>query len=151
MNADIRQHESKPHPPFFLFCPVHLLYWPGVMVGDANESGSAPRGTYAQIFLRYRLSFFTGLPLGEPLPGIFAVSFIDNFPSIQSPFRDPQIPEIKELLAGGFAPWSPTRALPWTPGQISGFQFWQLSPMRLQYEWPWMEGQRSTLTFGTFL
>ena len=71
MNTDICQHESQiPHPLFYLFCLAHLFYWPGIMVGGVNE----------------------------PLPGTFVVSFIDNFPFIQSPFRGPQIPEIKELL-----------------------------------------------------
>ena len=63
MNADICHQESqKPHPPFFLFCLAHLFYWPGIMVGGVNESGSAPRGTYAQFFfLGTDLVFFSGL------------------------------------------------------------------------------------------
>ena len=88
-----------------------------------------------KFFLGYRLSFFlqdffssgffSGLPLGKPLPGIFALSFIDNFPFIQSHFRGPQIPEIKEFPRAS-PPGPPPRlcpgpAAPSTPGQISGF------------------------------
>ena len=59
MNADICQHESQiTHPPVFLFCLAHLFYWPGIMVGGVNEPDSAPRLTYAQIFLRCR--YFSG-------------------------------------------------------------------------------------------
>ena len=83
--------------------------------------GSASRGTDAQIFLRYRLKgFFSGLPLGEPLPGIFDVSFIDKFPFIQSPFRGSQIPEIKELL-GAFPPGPPPGLCPGTFSDLTTF------------------------------
>ena len=128
MNADICQNESQiPHPPFFLFCLAHLFYWPGIMVGGATESGSAPRETYAQIFLRYRF-FFQGCPLGKPLPGIFALSFIDNFPFTQSYFRGPQIPEIKELRPG---PTRGPRRPPGPPAKFQVFQFCQLSPIHM--------------------